>query len=84
MKLQLAIVETHPIQYKAPLFRKLAADPRLDLTVFFAMVPDAAQQGAGFGVAFEWDSPLLAGYPHEVLANRAKRPSVTEIGRAHV
>ncbi len=77
MKLQLAIVETHPIQYKAPLFRKLAADPRLDLTVFFAMVPDAAQQGAGFGVAFEWDSPLLAGYPHEVLANRAKRPSVT-------
>ena len=77
MKLKLAIVETHPIQYKAPLFRKLAADPRLDLKVFFAMVPDAAQQGAGFGVAFEWDAPLLAGYPHEVLANRAKRPSVT-------
>ena len=77
MKLKLAIVETHPIQYKAPLFRKLAADPRLDLTAFFAMVPNAAQQGAGFGVAFEWDSPLLAGYPHEVLANRAKRPSVT-------
>jgi glycosyltransferase involved in cell wall biosynthesis len=77
MKLKLAIVETHPIQYKAPLFRKLAADPRLDLKVFFAMVPDAAQQGAGFGVAFEWDAPLLAGYPHEVLANGAKRPSVT-------
>ena len=77
MKLKLAIVETHPIQYKAPLFRKLAADPRLDLTVFFAMVPDAEQQGAGFGVAFEWDSPLLEGYPHEVLENRARRPSVT-------
>lgn len=77
MKLKLAIVETHPIQYKAPLFRKLAADPRLDLAVFFAMVPDAEQQGVGFGVAFEWDSPVLAGYPHEVLANRAKRPSVT-------
>ena len=77
MKPKLALIETHPIQYKAPLFRKLAADPRLDLKVFFAMVPDAAQQGAGFGVAFEWDAPLLAGYPHEVLANRAKRPSVT-------
>lgn len=76
-RLRLVAVETHPIQYKAPLFRKLAADPRLDLTVLFAMVPDAAQQGAGFGVAFEWDAPLLAGYPHEVLANRAKKPSVT-------
>lgn len=77
MKYRLVIVETHPIQYKAPLFRALAADPRLDLTVFFAMVPDAAQQGAGFGVAFEWDQPLRAGYRSEVLVNRAKRPSVT-------
>ena len=77
MKRKLAIVETHPIQYKAPLFRKLAADPRLDLTVFFAMVPDAVQQGAGFGVPFEWDVPLREGYPSEVLANRAPHPSAT-------
>ena len=76
-RLRLVAVETHPIQYKAPLFRKLAADPRLDLTVFFALVPDAAQQGAGFGVAFEWDQPLRAGYRSETLANRAKRPSAT-------
>ena len=75
--LRLVAVETHPIQYKAPLFRKLAADPRIDLTVFFAMVPDAAQQGAGFGVAFEWDQSLRAGYRSEVLANRARQPSVT-------
>ncbi len=77
MKLHLAIVETHPIQYKAPLFRKLAADPRLDSTVFFALVPDAAQQGAGFGVPFEWDVPLRAGYRSEVLENRARHPSAT-------
>lgn len=76
-RLRLVAVETHPIQYKAPLFRKLAADPRLDLTVFFAMVPDAAQQGAGFGVPFEWDVPLREGYPNEVLANRASHPSAT-------
>ena len=77
MKHPLAIVETHPIQYKAPLFRKLAADPRIDLTVFYAMIPDAAQQGAGFGVSFAWDVPLLEGYRYEVLENRAKPPSVT-------
>ena len=76
-RLRLVAVETHPIQYKAPLFRKLAADPRLDLTVFFAMVPDAAQQGAGFGVPFEWDVLLREGYPSEVLANRAPHPSAT-------
>ena len=76
-RLRLVAVETHPIQYKAPLFRKLAADPRLDLTVFFALVPDAAQQGAGFGVPFEWDVPVLEGYRHEVLENRAKHPSAT-------
>ncbi len=75
--LRLFAVETHPIQYKAPLFRRLAADPRIDLTVLYAMIPDAAQQGAGFGVAFEWDVPLLEGYRHEILENRARHPSVT-------
>ena len=74
---RLFAVETHPIQYKAPLFRRLAADPRIDLTVLYAMIPDAAQQGAGFGVPFEWDVPLLEGYRCEVLENRARRPSAT-------
>ena len=74
---RLVIVETHPIQYKAPLFRMLAADPRLDLTVLYALEPDPAQQGAGFGVAFAWDVPLRAGYRSEVLENRARRPSAT-------
>ena len=74
---RLVAVETHPIQYKAPLFRRLAEDPRLDLTVLFAMVPDAAQQGAGFGVPFEWDVPLRDGYRSEMLENCAKQPSVT-------
>lgn len=76
MKYRLAIVETHPIQYKAPLFRLLAAHPQIDLTVFYAMIPDAIQQGTGFGVSFAWDVPLLDGYRYEVLENRAKHPAV--------
>ncbi len=75
--LRLFAVETHPIQYKAPLFRRLAADPRLDLTVLYAMIPDAGQQGGGFGVSFSWDVPLLGGYRHVVLENRSRRPSPT-------
>ncbi len=80
MKHKLIVVETHPIQYKAPLFRLLAQRDDVDLTVLYAMLPDARQQGAGFGVAFDWDQPLLDGYKYEVLQNRAKKPGVTHFG----
>ena len=72
----LVAVETHPIQYKAPFFRLLHQDPRVDLTVLYAMVPDSTKQGDGFGVNFKWDLPLLNGYNYEVLENQAKIPSV--------
>jgi glycosyltransferase involved in cell wall biosynthesis len=75
--MNLAIVTTHPIQYQVPWFRLLSEQPEVELTVFFAMVPDAEQQGAGFGVAFQWDLPLLEGYRHEVLENRSEHPAVT-------
>ena len=60
---RLLVATTHPIQYQAPLFRALASCPELDLEVLFLTLPDAAQQGEGFGVAFDWDVPLLEGYP---------------------
>ena len=34
-KLRLAYLVTHPIQYQAPLLRLVAAQPDIDLTVFF-------------------------------------------------
>lgn len=55
----------------------MAQDPHLDLTVLYAMIPSASQQGTGFGVAFEWDRPLLDGYGYTVLENCAKVPSQT-------
>ncbi|MEI6030933.1 MAG: glycosyltransferase [Synechococcaceae cyanobacterium ELA739] len=58
----LLIVTTHPIQYQAPLFRALAADPQLRSEVLFLSLPDERQQGAGFGLPFRWDVPLLEGY----------------------
>ncbi len=73
---KLGIVTPHPIQYKAPWYRALHAHPRVDLTVFYAMLPTPAQQGEGFGVAFEWDIPLLDGYHYEVLDNVAREPSI--------
>jgi glycosyltransferase involved in cell wall biosynthesis len=57
-----------------PWFRDLAARPDVDLTVFFGLLPDAVQQGVGFGVAFQWDIPMLDGYTWELLPNRRASP----------
>ncbi|MEB3255076.1 MAG: glycosyltransferase [Synechococcaceae cyanobacterium] len=59
---RLLIATSHPIQYQAPLFRALANCSEIELEVLFLLLPDAKQQGEGFGVAFEWDVPLLEGY----------------------
>ncbi|MBI3866297.1 MAG: glycosyltransferase family 4 protein, partial [Planctomycetia bacterium] len=77
MTLRVGIVTTHPIQYQVPWFRALAAEAEIDLTVFYGQLPDGSLQGDGFGVSFEWDTPLLDGYRYQVLPNVAKRPSVT-------
>jgi glycosyltransferase involved in cell wall biosynthesis len=74
--MRLGILATHPIQYHAPLYRALAE--RIDLQVYFAHQQTAEGQAkAGFGVAFEWDVPLLEGYPHEFLTNTAASPDVS-------
>lgn len=77
MTFRVGVVTTHPIQYQVPWFRALAARHDVDLTVFFCHLPDAALQGDGFGISFEWDIPLLEGYRYEVLPNVASVPSVT-------
>lgn len=73
--MRLGILASHPIQYQAPWFRRLAKET--DLHVFFAHRQSAVEQGkAGFGVAFDWDVDLLSGYRHTFLDNVSKRPSV--------
>jgi glycosyltransferase involved in cell wall biosynthesis len=58
------IFASHPIQYQAPLFRLLAK--KVDLIVIYGYNPKPKNQSdAGFGVAFEWDIPLLDGYNYE-------------------
>ncbi len=76
--MKLCIVTSHPIQYQAPWFRELAK--RCELKVFFAHQPDAAQQGEGFGKAFEWDVDLLAGYDSEFLRNVSRSPGSGHFG----
>ena len=69
---RIAIVSTHPIQYHAPWFRGLAAHPDLKMHVYYCHKATPEEQArAGFGVAFDWDVPLLEGYPHTFLRNVA-------------
>lgn len=80
--MRLGVLATHPIQYHAPLYRALAE--RIDLEVYFAHEQTAQGQAkAGFGVAFEWDVPLLNGYSYQFLKNRAKNPDVSTIAGCH-
>jgi glycosyltransferase involved in cell wall biosynthesis len=61
--LRLLAIYTHPVQYDAPLFRTLATShPGIDFEVLYLTRPTAEQQGQGFGVAFQWDQDLAAGY----------------------
>jgi glycosyltransferase involved in cell wall biosynthesis len=72
---RVALIASHPVQYQAPWFRRLAED--VDLTVFFCHRQTAADQArAGFDVPFDWDVPLLDGYRHVWLRNIATQPGV--------
>ncbi|KKU91489.1 MAG: Glycosyl transferase group 1 [Candidatus Jorgensenbacteria bacterium GW2011_GWA1_48_11] len=73
---KLAVLTSHPIQYQAPLFRKLAEDPQIDLTVYFCWdFGAAAKYDPEFGRQIKWDTPLLAGYKHVFLKNYSPNPS---------
>lgn len=74
---RLAYLVTHPIQYQAPLLRLIAAQPDIDLTVFFQS--EGALHGVadpGFGRVVQWDVPLLDGYRHEFLPALGRRDIV--------
>ncbi len=66
--IRLAYVVSHPIQYQAEMLRRIAADPAVDLCVFFCSdFSTRPYRDAGFGVAVEWDVPLTEGYRHVFL-----------------
>ncbi len=68
-RIRLAYLVSHPIQYQAPLLRRIAQEPDIDLTVFFGS--DFSVRGykdVGFGgVGVKWDVPLVDGYKHVFL-----------------
>jgi glycosyltransferase involved in cell wall biosynthesis len=67
-KVKVAYLVSHPIQYQAPLLRRIAQEPDIELTVFFASDFSVQEYvDKGFGVDVKWDVPLLDGYRYEFL-----------------
>jgi len=65
---RLAYLVSHPIQYQAPLLRRIAREPDIDLTVLFGSDFSVRRyKDEGFGVDVAWDTPLLDGYRSEFL-----------------
>lgn len=71
--MRLTIVSGRPVQYHAPLFRRLAGDEELDVLVLYASSAGASSAyDPGFGREIAWERDLLSGYRHRIL-ERTKR-----------
>ncbi len=74
-KLRLAFIVSHPIQYYAPLYQRLAHRNDIEIKVFFTWHDGrAAVEDPGFAQPIAWDIPLTEGYAFERVPNRAPDP----------
>lgn len=76
-KYRVAVVNSHPIQYFAPLYAYITANTDIEVTALYCS--DFSLRGAvdpGFKTAVKWDVDLLSGYPAKFLgdAHRHRTP----------
>jgi glycosyltransferase involved in cell wall biosynthesis len=65
---RLVVLQTHPIQYYAPLYRALAERARVEVkVVYLSDVGVGPHDDPGFGRQVAWDIPLLEGYEFRIL-----------------
>ena len=63
MTIRLLYLVSHPIQYQAPLLRRIAGTDDIELTVSFATDGmTGSHYDPGFGAEIEWNVPLTDGY----------------------
>jgi len=67
---RLAIVISHPIQHFVPFYRAIAADPDIDLHVFFcSKIGMQSYFDKSMNTEIRWAMDLTGGYPHSFLSN---------------
>jgi glycosyltransferase involved in cell wall biosynthesis len=72
---RIAFVVSHPIQYLAPLYRRLAGRDDTEVKVFFTWhAGERPVDDPGFGRPIAWDIPLTDGYDFEPVPNVASGP----------
>ena len=70
---RLLYVVSHPIQYQAPLLKRLSGDDRLDLHVAFHHdFSCRSYRDHGFDRSIRWDVPLTDGFRYTVLEERRR------------
>jgi glycosyltransferase involved in cell wall biosynthesis len=64
----LKILESHPVQYHAPLFKEIS-HKGINIEVAYTHQGAAGQEvrDTGFGIDFAWDLDLLSGYPYRIF-----------------
>jgi glycosyltransferase involved in cell wall biosynthesis len=69
----LAVIETHPVQYHAPVYRELQSAHGINVTAIygsdFSVAGYADQE---FATSFAWDTDLLSGYSQRFLTTVEK------------
>lgn len=79
MKTKLAILNTHPIQYFAPLYKRLAQKENIELTVLYCSHWGVKEYiDPQFNTVVKWDIPLLEGYNYKFLKNLRRTDDVNK------
>lgn len=74
---KLALISSHPVQYNAPLFRKISESDQIELKVFYTWSQRKESLfDKDFGAVVEWDIPLFDGYEYTFVKNEAKDPGL--------
>lgn len=82
---RLVVIETHPIQYHAPVYRELQSRLGIPVTAIYASdFSVAGYRDEEFGASFRWDTDLLSGYTASFLSTVARGGARSaEHARAH-
>ena len=70
-RLRVLFIASHPVQYQAPVFRRLAIRPEVEMRVAYCSLRGAeAALDPEFGTIVKWDVPLLSGYNWSHVPNK--------------
>lgn len=77
----LAVIETHPVQYHAPVYRAMQAQFGVPVTAIYGSdFSTGRYRDAEFETSFAWDADLLGGYAQHFLS-RAQAGTVPDVSK---